>query len=382
MILHLQKVVGIAGAEHYLMALLPALQQYGIEVGFLGLVPEYDYPPNLAFFEHLEDHGVKTSQVIVGEFPTPRAAFEVAKISRRFGAAAIHSHLLFSDVVAVQARVFEPRLRVVSTKHGFRESHMQKHSLSPNVDHDWYWVLAKATELFVERSFAVSQGLQQLYIHSGIASSSMDVIYHGVLPGLHKCPSPLEGDAYRRSKVQIVVPGRLVPLKGQEFAIRAFRQVLEVIPHAHLILIGDGPSRNALEALVEGLQISNNVSFLGWRKDIMQWMLNSDLAIVPSLGEGFGLVFLEAYQAGLPVVAFDVSAGNEIVEDGVTGLLVPLGDSAAMGTACLKILKDPKLGSAMKTRSTELLKQRFSFERVVDETVDFYRRAGVLGDGP
>lgn len=374
-ILHLQKVVGVAGAEHYLMALLPALLREGIDVSFLGMVPEIDYSLNQAFFEKLESEGVKTHQIRVGKLPTPYAAYQTAEIAKKKGAW-IHSHLLFADVVAVEARLLKPSIRVVSTKHGFRESHIQAHGLSPDVKRDWYWWLAKRTEDLIERSFAVSHGLRKLYVGSGISNGTMDVIHHGWLPGVHSQSEP--GETYRLSSMQVVVPGRLVPYKGQEYAIRAFAKVLKKFPDAQMILVGDGPHRSALEKLTGSLKLGSNVRFLGWRTDIFEWMLNSDLALVPSIGEGFGLVFLEAYQAGLPVVAFDVPAANEIVEPGKSGLLAPLWDIDALGDAMIQILSDDELKVGMGTRAQELIGEKFSFERVVSETIGFYKRAGIL----
>jgi glycosyltransferase involved in cell wall biosynthesis len=204
----------------------------------------------------------------------------------------------------------------------------------------------------------------------------MEVIHHGWLPGVHNQSVP--GEIYRLSGKQVVVPGRLVPYKGQEYAIQAFAKVVEMFPDAQMILVGDGPHRSTLERLVGILKLGANVRFLGWRTDIFQWMLNSDLALVPSIGEGFGLVFLEAYQAGLPVVAFDVPAANEIVEPGKSGLLAPLWDTNALGDALIQILSNDELRSQMGTRAKELNKEKFSFERVVEETVSFYNRIGIL----
>lgn len=374
-ILHLQKVVGVAGAEHYLMALLPALLREGIDVSFLGLVPEIDYSPNRAFFEKLEGEGVKTHQITVGKLPTPYAAYQTAKIAEEKGAW-IHSHLLFADVVAVEARLLKQSIRVVSTKHGFRESHIQAHGLSPDVKRDWYWWLARRTERLIERSFAVSHGLRELYVGSGISDGTMDVIHHGWLPGVHNQSVP--GETYRLSSMQVVVPGRLVPYKGQEYAIRAFAKVVKKFPDAQMILVGDGPHRSALEKLTGTLKLGSNVRFLGWRTDIFEWMLNSDLALVPSIGEGFGLVFLEAYKAGLPIVAFDVPAANEIVEPEKSGLLAPLWDTVALGDSMIRILGDDQLRLHMGIRAKELIQEKFSFERVVDETFAFYKRAGIL----
>ena len=373
-ILHLQKVVGVAGAEHYLMALLPALLREGVNVSFLGLVPEIDYLPNRPFFERLVGEGVETYQLPVGKLPTPAIAFKTAQIAKRTGAL-IHSHLLFADVVAAEARLLRPSIRAVSTKHGFRESHVQAHGLSPDVERDWYWWLARFAEGRIDRSFAVSHGLRELYVKSGISDGSMDVIHHGCLP---RSRSDVESEIYRLSQRQVVMPGRLVPCKGQSYGIRAFQKVAEKFPDSKMIVVGDGPLRGDLEALVKSLKLESNVCFVGWRKDIFEWMVHSDLALIPSIGEGFGLVFLEAYQAGIPVVSFDVAAANEIVESERSGLLAPLWDSNALGDSMIRILTDHQLKKNMGVRSRELIGEKFSFDRVVQETIEFYNRAGFL----
>jgi glycosyltransferase involved in cell wall biosynthesis len=102
-------------------------------------------------------------------------------------------------------------------------------------------------------------------------------------------------------------------------------------------------------------------------------MRNSDIITIPSIGEGFGLVFLEAYLAKKPVVAFDVSASNEIVIDDITGALVPLQDIEEYANALLKLLKNPEIRKKQGEAGRALLNDYFSFERDELETLNFYK---------
>lgn len=367
-IMHLQKIAGVAGSENYLLQLLPHLREKGIHVEMTALVERLNMHENEGFIASLEESGITCHQILVGRYPDPRAAFKLASLLRARRFELLHSHLLFADVVAAMSGLMVPKVRVVSTKHGFREVHIAKRGLSGHVNRDSYWLLAKAAEHGIERCFAVSRGLKELYVESGICDASrIDVIHHGL-------PETVIEDvtASRYAEHQVIVPGRLVEFKGHAHLLQAFPEVLARHPDAVLIVVGDGTERQALQSLSQELGIENAVMFVGWQNNVLGWMSKSDVVVVPSIGEGFGLVFLEAYAAERPVVAFDVAASNEIIRHAETGFLVPPFDASKMASAIADLLDDPKLRTRFGCEGRRMLSEYFSFERVVQETLGFY----------
>ena len=104
-------------------------------------------------------------------------------------------------------------------------------------------------------------------------------------------------------------------------------------------------------------------------------MAASDVALVPSISEGLGVVFLEAHAAGVPIVAFDVPASNEILRHGESGLLVPPYDIDAYARQIIGLLSDQALREHLRTGGAERLRSYFTRERMTRETISFYERA-------
>ena len=121
--------------------------------------------------------------------------------------------------------------------------------------------------------------------------------------------------------------------------VEAFVRVRKVRP-AKLLFIGDGPERHAAEALCRERGVAHDTYFLGKVKNPIEALMISDLFMLPSESESFGLSALEAMAAGVPVVASNAGGISEVVEDGVAGILCPIGDVAALANACLHILEN------------------------------------------
>ncbi|CAG0981360.1 glycosyltransferase family 4 protein [Geobacter sp.] len=145
------------------------------------------------------------------------------------------------------------------------------------------------------------------------------------------------------------IAGVLMEWKGQETVIRSMRHVLEIFPECRLIIMGEAPEghewyRERLESVAEETGTSNRIVFTGFRKDTEQIFRQLDIVVHASLSpEPFGRVIVEGMAAGAAVVASALGAPPEILEEGVTGMLVPPGDPYALGQALVKLLADDKL---------------------------------------
>jgi len=163
------------------------------------------------------------------------------------------------------------------------------------------------------------------------------------------------------------------PLKRVGDVVRIFAGVRRVLP-ARLLLVGDGPERPAIEALVQELGLKGAVSFLGLRIDFLSVLQKSDVFLLPSDTEGFGLAALEALSCGVPVVASRVGGVPEVVTDGETGLLCAVGDVAEMTAAVLRLLGDPALHARMSAAGRKSVEEHFRQEPMVARYEALYRR--------
>jgi glycosyltransferase involved in cell wall biosynthesis len=145
-----------------------------------------------------------------------------------------------------------------------------------------------------------------------------------------------------------------------------------------LLLIGDGPQRATLEAQVEALGMRSRVTFAGQvtHSEVPGWLNRLDIYVAASRldSESFGVAVIEASSCGLPVVVSDVGGLPEVVQQGVTGLIVPRNDSAALCAALKQLVLDDGLRAAMGRAGRALVQREYEWERCVDKMVDCYAR--------
>ena len=167
--------------------------------------------------------------------------------------------------------------------------------------------------------------------------------------------------------------GRLDRVKGVEYLLRAAAKVILKTPDAAFLIVGDGSQREAMEQLARSLGISHRVVFTGQRDDVPELLAVMDVLVLPSLYEGLPNAVLEAMAAGKPVIATRVGGTPEVVEDEVTGLLVPPRDPEALAQAIIALLQDRERAKAMGRAGRERVEKHFSVERMVQQTEDLYK---------
>ncbi len=174
--------------------------------------------------------------------------------------------------------------------------------------------------------------------------------------------------------------GRLDPQKGHLVLFEAMREVVRRVPAARLVVAG-APQQASVEyvaelrALATSPELREAILLIGERRDVPRLMAACDLFVLASLWEGLGLVFLEAMAAAKPVVATRVSAVPEVVLDGETGLLVPPGDPEALAGALIRLCEDAGLRRRLGLAGYRRVREHFSADRMVDETIAIYREA-------
>jgi glycosyltransferase involved in cell wall biosynthesis len=163
--------------------------------------------------------------------------------------------------------------------------------------------------------------------------------------------------------------GALVGHKDQETLLVAARRVLDRRPEVRFVLVGDGPLRRPLHALARRLSLGDSVVFTGFRGDALDFYSLFDLFCLSSNLEGLGSAVLDAFAAGVPVVATSAGGIPEVVEDGVSGRMVPPGDPAALADALVGALED----APARARWTEAARVRAAGEFSMDRMVEAYR---------
>jgi glycosyltransferase involved in cell wall biosynthesis len=154
--------------------------------------------------------------------------------------------------------------------------------------------------------------------------------------------------------------------------IAAAAEVVREFPDTRFLLVGDGAARKDFEAQVAALGVQANVLFLGRRNDVPVILACCDIAVLPSQAEGLPNAVLEYLAAGLPAIASNVGGSAEVIQDGVSGLLVPPGDSGALASALLKVLRDPDLPRRLAAGGQEHVRKNFSFEHMIEQVDNLY----------
>ncbi|MBI5411621.1 glycosyltransferase family 4 protein [Candidatus Peregrinibacteria bacterium] len=182
------------------------------------------------------------------------------------------------------------------------------------------------------------------------------------------CLVPTE-DGVPADAIVVTCIAELHPRKGHEYLLRAFEHLEMAAPRVHLFLVGKGP----LEASLRRRYGQHpNIHFLGWRDDIPELLKASDIVILPSLKEAFGMVLVEAMASGVAVIGTNRGGIPDIVQDGVTGLLVPPANSEKIVEAIYTLIQNPDLKRDMGKKALQHVREHFTAERMARETMEIY----------
>lgn len=204
-----------------------------------------------------------------------------------------------------------------------------------------------------------------------IPEKQLTVVHNGIemdrfLDNKNKAKLPVQdGD------IVVTCIAELHPRKGHKYLLEAFRKLEIESPKIKLILIGTGPSEIELKKKYSDLQ---NVKFLGWRNDIPEILNSSDMFILPSLKEAFGLVLLEAMSAKVICIASNNGGTVDIIRDGKTGYLIPPSNSSKIIETIFTILRNPDQKKDIEEAALKRAEEHFTVERMTDNTIEVYNK--------
>ncbi len=355
-IVHVAKVAGISGSENHLLLLLPDLRARGHDVRLVMLHEGEPGAEELAV--RLERGGVPVERLRMRLPLDPLAFARVARSIRRRRPDVVHTHLVHADFHGLPAGRLARAPLLVSTKHGF----------NPFRGGRGFAAADRAVARLVDVHVAISHGLARYLAESeGFDEDAFEIVHYGIVPG----PPPTDPPAEPR----LAVVGRLIPIKAHDVLLAALTRVREELPEATLEIAGEGPLDAELRATVTRLGLRDAVSFLGRVAPAAPVFERSAVVVVPSRGEGFGMVALEAMERGRAVVASDVGGLPEIVEDGVTGIVVPPDEPEVLAAALLGLLRDPARAAAMGAAGRDRALATFSQGGCTDRMEELYRAA-------
>lgn len=318
------------------------------------------------FAEEAARRGVTLLPVLERSALDARTIGQVVSLIDRLEIDVLHAHELRSDLLAMLCRARRP-VKLVTTAHGWIGNSRKRR---------WLNALDRQLMRFYDRVIAVSGRVREDLLRAGVKGGRIELLHNCLMldeyaPGSD--PDILRGTLGLGRETSIVASiGRLSPEKGQSDFLRAARAVLDKGINAHFVFIGKGPEESRLRNLAEALGLSERVSFLGYRADMQVLYRGVDLVVQSSYTEGLPNVILEALWMQVPVVATRVGGTGEIIEDGVSGRLVPPGDEAALAEGMAAVLSDTASRQRFRDNGVEVIRSRFDFRQRTERMMSIY----------
>jgi glycosyltransferase involved in cell wall biosynthesis len=348
-VVHVQKVSGVSGSEAHLLSALPLLRDRGWDVRMLMLHEGEEGAREFARRLHAPVEEVRMRRDL-----DPLAFAAVLRRLRALRPLIVHTHLVHGDVYGLPAAALLRTPLRVSTKHGFNEFRARPGFARAD----------RAVARLAHVNVAISGGLARyLGEVEGFDADRFEIVHYGIEAKDEW--TPYEGDEPR-----LLCLGRLIPIKGHAILLEALARARAEVPELALDIAGTGPLEQELRA-----SAGEGVRFLGHVSRPAGAIEGALAVVVPSLGEGFGMVALEAMERGRAVVASAVGGLPELVVDGETGLLVPPGDADALAAALVEVARSPERARALGAAGRARAVAEFSAERSADRIDALYREA-------
>ncbi len=328
----------------------PALRALGISVHYL-----YETPQRMLLYRKM--------------------ASELAEKLESFEPHVIHSYMNYPSVVAcLAAAQIKPNVLITSIR-TLTAKGAGFYTWQGQACRDLDRAMVLASDVVIGNSQAV---LDDYAEWTNITDDKMRVVYNGIDPADFDAVTPGEVQDLRKSlglldsDPLILTVGRLSQEKGQATFCRAMGRLHSSNESIRGVLVGEGNTKSSLRTEFKELEDAGTLQFMGNRKDVPVWMRAADVVVLSSEIEGLPNVLIEAAWSKTPVVTTACGGGEEVVEHGVTGYVVPVGDDAAIARCVEQILADPSsaqtMGEAARLRAQKL----FSPEKMVSDTTALY----------
>ncbi len=357
---------GLGGAESQALKLAAALRERGAYVEFVTPRVQPSQPLEETFngftvkrvdYPHIRWIG---SLVLMVSF----ARYLLAN-RRRFDALHIHiTHLLAASAGYVRRWTGLPVTTKISGFYEFEGGVLdQRRRFMP-----LNFLIRKGLTQ-VDHVQTISEQTREKLLEAGFRDEQIRFVPNGIDTSLP--PQPAAGG----QTLVIGYCGRLREVKGVHVLLDAFARTVQANPGRRLILriAGDGDMIESLRAQAESLGMASQVEWMGMIEDTSSFFKGLDIYVQPSFAEGLPNSVMEAMVEQRAVIASDIGGNNDLVEDGVTGLLFAAGDDAGLAERLSRLIDNPELRENVAVSGRGLIVGRFGFDRVVDELLDLYR---------
>lgn len=359
-VLHIISSGGMYGAEAVILNLSRALKNTG-HSSILGVFSNSSNP-NLQLHEAARREGIESNLIQCNGQIDKAVTGHIRELVKTTGADVVHAHGYKADVYvyfALRGR----KTPFVSTCHNW-------------IDDGLSVILYGKVDRFVLRKYAgviaVSDEVKARLLSAGVRSEKIHLVRNGIdlRPFANATPSLRPDDMLTAGWI-----GRLSKEKGADIFLRAAQRVLARCPDARFLLVGDGPDMEMLKALASELKINESVVFAGRRQDMPAVYASMDVMVSSSRQEGLPMAILEGMASGLPLVATAVGDVPTLVQDGRTGVLVQTEDVEALATGITRLLEHSDLREQFGAAGRELVREKFSAERMAKGYLGVYENA-------
>ena len=345
-ILHISRTMDIGGAERIVYQLSSDLKDEfdSVHVASTGGLWESE----------LAAQGIQHHKILDIDSKNPvtvlKLLFSIHQIIKQKGITIVHTHHRMAAFYIRLLKFVYPKLIHVYTAHNVFKDKLSLYGFA----------LKNAKSVAVGE--AVNKNLKE---DVGITDSR--VIYNGVV--LKETDDQVD-EIISYSGIKLGCIARLSEQKGLTYLLDAMS--LLTVKDIRLFIVGDGELRNELENKVKELHLQDSVTFLGYRKDIVECINSFDFCVLPSVFEGFGLVAIEAFMNSKTLVATDIPGLNEVVTN-KNGILVPAKDPAALASAIDKLAMDATLRQGLASQAKKDYENKFSYPLFLENYRELYR---------
>lgn len=274
----------------------------------------------------------------------------------------------------------EDEITIVHTHHRMaafysRILNLHKKCIFINTSHNTFYDKKLLTRFAYKKANLVACGeMVKKNLEDDFELRNVEAITNSVYPFNEKMIIDKVIDKLRQEGKFIVSNiGRLSEQKGMEYYLYAIPKVIESCPDTQFLIIGEGEDRTKLEKLVDELGIVDNVSFMGYRTDVQNLMIQSDLIVLSSLWEGYPLTPIEAFSVGKTIIATSVDGTVEIVDDNINGYLVEAKNHQQMADKIIYLQKNRDKLKEFEKEARCKYEEKLSFNKFSQHYVDFYR---------
>lgn len=363
-VLYLLNYAGKAGTERYVETLVKYLSADG------RIKPFFAYNEGGLLVERLEALGVPTRQVTMASRFDRKAAKTLAKLCEEWDIDLIHCHYLRENYIAMLAKSYNKKIRVVYTNHFILPNDAVTRLSNRLLDRRQDQMIA-----------VCNPGKAQL-ITNGWSGEHIQVIFNAVDPEAwagERSESTMRAElGIPEDRFVMLCASRFADDKGHEYLIKAVKRLTELTAAPFtLVLAGDGPLLEARKAQVEELGLTGEqVRFIGFRKDIKNLYKGSDLYINSSRHEALSFLIIEAMAAGLPVIATNIAGNPDIVNDEAgCGLLVEYDNPDSMASAMKVMIEEPDFLAQCREGAKRTVEEKFEIHKMVEATFRVYEKA-------